>query len=104
MKKLLTIFTKKELMIIGFLFLCFAGGLALKYSGWKTPEQHDYSESDREFDQRLKTSFAELEKNNLTSEQKEKSEEIKRFADSLITLTDKPDTKKSLQPGRKINI
>lgn len=107
MKKILlkTGLTKKELIIIGFLFICLAAGLVLKYSEWKKPENHDYTETDKEFDSRVKMSFAELEKNNLNSEQKEKSEEMKRFADSLITQTDLPEkTKKTLPPGKKINI
>jgi competence protein ComEA len=81
-----------------------AAGLVLKYSGWKKPENHDYTETDKEFDSRVKMSFTELEKNNLNDEQKEKSEEIKRFADSLITQTDSPQKNKTLPPGKKINI
>lgn len=106
MKNLLTKLnlTKKELAVIGFLFITFIAGVILKYSGWKNPGDYSYTESDREFDARVKQSFEELEKNNLTEQQRNKSDSIKKFADSLITQKDAPKERKSLQPGRKINI
>jgi competence protein ComEA len=97
-------FTKKELAVIGFLFITFAAGLILKYSGWKTPGDFNYTESDRQFDQQVKLSFEELEKSRMNNEQMQRTERIKNFADSLITQKDSPKEKKSLLPGRKINI
>lgn len=97
-------FTKKELAVIGFLFITFAAGLILKYSGWKTPGDFNYTESDRQFEQQVKSSFEELEKSRMNNEQMQRTEQIKNFADSLITQKDSPKEKKSLLPGRKINI
>lgn len=94
--------TKKELMIIVFLIITFAGGLILKYSNWKNPPDHDYTQSDREFDQRVKTEFDELEKQNLSEQQKIRSDSIKKFADSLITQRDTKKTEGKLTG--KINI
>ena len=96
--------TKKELIVIGFLFITFAAGVILKYSGWKTPGDFNYTESDRQFEQQVKSSFEELEKNKLSNEQQQRTDEMKKFADSLITQKDSPKEKKSLLPGRKINI
>jgi comEA protein len=114
MKKLLnkTGLTKRELIIIGFLFITFTAGLLLKYSGWKTRGDFNYSRSDNTFEQQIKTAFTELEENKtaakLTEQQQTNSEEMKKFSDSLITQKegDTGDTrdKKQLKPGRKINI
>jgi competence protein ComEA len=96
--------TKRELIIIGFLFIAFTAGLILKYSGWKKPAEYDYSESDEKFSKQIKSAFTELEKNNLTDEQKQKSDEIKKLSDSLITEADKPGVKPELRLTKKINI
>lgn len=106
MKNLLTklSLTKKELIVIGFLFITFIAGVILKYSGWKTPGDYNYTESDRQFERQVKSSFEELEKNKLNNEQQLRTDEMKKFADSLITQKDSPKEKKSLLPGRKINI
>jgi comEA protein len=97
--------TKKELIIIGFLFIAFTGGVILKYYGWKTPQDMDYSESDKSFEQQIKTSFAELEQDKLTQQQQQNAEEMKKFADSLITQKESnTKDKKQLKPSRKINI
>jgi competence protein ComEA len=111
MKNLLnkTGMTKRELIIIGFLFITFTAGLLLKYSGWKTRGDFNYSRSDNAFEQQIKTAFTELEDNKtapkLTEQKQTISEEMKKFSDSLITMKE-GDTKdkKQLKPGRKINI
>lgn len=106
MKKLLNKLnlTKKELIVIGFLFITFTAGLILKYTGWKNPNDFDYSKSDREFESKVKQSFEELEKNSLTEQQKIRTDEIKKFADSLIVQKDIPGQKKQIIPAHKINI
>ncbi len=107
MKQLLnkTGLTKRELIIIGFLFIAFTGGVILKYSGWKTPDKYDYSETDKAFDQQIKTSFTELEQNRLTQQQQQNADEMKKFSDSLITQKESSaKDKKQLKPGSKINI
>lgn len=107
MKKLLdkTGLTKRELIIISFLFIAFTAGLILKYSGWKNPEDFDYTDYDSEFDKRVKTGFEELEKNKMTPGEFDKSAEMKKFADSLIALKDSEGkNKKQLPAGKKLNI
>lgn len=96
---------KKELIVISFLFITFIAGIAVKYSGWRTPNKFKYSEQDREFDTQMKTAFTELESKNLTTEQKQLSEDIKKAADSLTALNDiEGKDKKKLQAGKTINI
>ncbi|MCI0450550.1 MAG: helix-hairpin-helix domain-containing protein [Chlorobi bacterium] len=96
-------FTKRELLIIGFLLLTFIIGLIIRLSGWKKPNEYDYSSSDKKFEEQVKQSFSELEKNNLTIEQQEKAGELRRFSDSLIKQKDSPQ-KNKLPLGKKINI
>lgn len=109
MKNLLnkTGMTKRELIIIGFLFITFIAGIAVKYSGWKTPNSFNYSETDKEFEQQIRSAFTELDENKLglTSQQQTTADEMKKLADSLIT-TKETDTKdkKQTKPLKKINI
>lgn len=110
MKKLLNKLplTKKELIVISFLFITFIGGVIIKYSGWRAPNTFKYSEQDREFDTQMKTAFTELEKNNsanLTDEQKLLAGDIKLSSDSLLALNDtESKDKKKLTTGKTINI
>jgi len=98
-------FAKRELMIIGFLLITFAVGLIIKQSGWKKPNEYDYSQADKKFEEQIKLSFAELEKNKLSPEQEQKVNRLKQFSDSLITQKDSsPTTKGKLPFGKKINI
>jgi comEA protein len=97
-------FTNRELAVIGFLCLTFAFGLIIKLSGWKKPNDYNYSQTDKKFEEQLKRSFAELEENRLSEEKRQKSDELKRFSDSLITEKDVPSKNKKLAPGKKINI
>jgi comEA protein len=109
MKNLLnkTGMTKRELIIIGFLFITFMAGIAVKYSGWKTPVSFSYTESDKDFEQRIKSAFTELDENKqgLTPQQQTTADEMKKLADSLITQKESDtNDKKQIKPGRKINI
>lgn len=114
MKKLITKagLTKKELIVISFLFITFIAGVVVKYSGWKKPKQFEYSGSGRQFDSQMKQTFTSLEENNLSeeqknliAEQKNLSADIKQFSDSLTSLKDSDSgSKKKLTPGKKINL
>lgn len=106
-KKLLdkTGLTYKELTVILFLIITFSAGLIIKYSGWKKPNEYDYSETDKNFESKLKSSFEELKADIKDSEQVLRSNEITRLADSLgIQLEKTGENKKELPPGTKINI
>jgi comEA protein len=109
MKKLLSKFslTKREQLVIDFLLITFTIGLIIKLSGWKKPNEYDYTDADKRFDEQLKTEFDELEKQEkpkLTPEQEDKAGELKRFSDSLITSRETTSQKPELKPGKKINI
>ena len=41
--------TSKELGVIAFLLLAMGAGLIMKYSGWKKPNEYDYSQTDQNF-------------------------------------------------------
>jgi competence ComEA-like helix-hairpin-helix protein len=97
--------TKKELMIIGFLAVSFIAGLIIKYSGWKNPEDHDYSEPDRKFETQIKSAFDDPDNSKFSNEQQQKIRELKLFADSLSVLKESTtQTPSILKPGTKINI
>lgn len=97
--------TAKELGIIIFLLLTFCGGLIVKYSGWKSPQEYDYSQTDINFENRLKSSFDELKTEGADSLAKLRSIELEALADSLgISVEHTESEKKVLKPGTKINI
>ena len=97
--------TKKELIIIGFLAVSLIAGLIIKYSGWKNPEDHDYSESDKRFEAQIKSAFDDINNSKLTQEQQQKINELKLFADSLRVLKENTTQPVSiLIPDKKINI
>ena len=97
----------KELSVIGFLLVTFTAGLIIKYSGWSSPNEYDYSQTDKNFENRLKSSFEELKQTDagMDSSSKLRAEEIQKLADSLgITLEQNEKNKNTLKPGVKINI
>lgn len=97
----------KELSVIGFLLITFAAGLVIKYSGLKTPNEYDYSQTDKNFESRLKSSFEELKQTDSSRDSSAliRAEEIKSLADSLgIVIEQNEKNKRSLKPGTKINI
>ena len=97
--------TAKELGIIVFLLFTFCAGLIVKYSGWKIPNEYDYSQTDLNFENRLKSSFDELKTEKADSLGLVRSRELETLADSLgITIENKSPEKKSIAPGTKINI
>lgn len=107
MKKLLakTRLTGKELTIISFLLLTFSAGVVLKYSGWKKPNEYDYSEADKNFESKLKSSFDELKSTSADSLQLRRANEITALADSLgLKLESDTKEKKPLLRSQKINI
>jgi comEA protein len=96
---------RKELIIIGFLTITFTAGLLLKYSGWKNPEEYNYTESDRSFEKNAGESFDKLYSNTQKPEEKTRAEQIRKFADSLYSYADnKIENEVKLSAGRKINI
>lgn len=105
MKKLLSKagINKKELIIIGFLLAAFGAGIAVKYSGWKKPSEYDYSQSDKNFENRLKSSFEELNAGFNDSIALTRKNEIIALADSLELTIEKNPVSKKL-PSGKINI
>ena len=98
-------FTGQDLVIITFLLIIFLAGLVIKLSGWKNPETYDYSVSDSKFEQQIKTDFAALEKNSLSSKQQEKLFLLKNISDSLSSEKDKQEKEELLSKfEKKINI
>lgn len=97
--------TVKELTVISFLLITFCAGLIIKYSGWKKPNEYDYSETDKNFESKLKNSFVELKNSVRDSQQQQRANEISALADSLGIEHEKykPD-QKEIKPGTKINI
>ncbi len=107
MKKLLdkTGLTSKELTVISFLLITFCGGLIVKYSNWKKPYEYDYSETDKNFEIKLKSSFEELKNTPPDSQQQLRADEISALADSLgIEYEKYNQDQKEIKPGTKIKI
>lgn len=97
--------TKQELFVILFLLAAFAAGLIIKYSGWQKPGDYDYLSSDKKFEEQIKLSFKDLEKDKLTPQQEFRTNDLKRFSDSLITEKERTaQNEKKLNLGKKINI
>jgi comEA protein len=98
-------FTGQDLAIITFLLIIFLAGLVIKLSGWKTPENFNYTVYDSKFEQQLKIDFSELEKNNLNRSQQDKLLLLKNLSDSLSAEKDKQEKKELLAKfEKKINI
>jgi comEA protein len=103
--KELTGLSGKALIAIGFLLLTFSAGLILKYSGWKQPYEYDYSELDKGFESRIKSSFDELKQMQPDSQQQHRADELKALADSLGLQMDLQESKQQdLPPGVTVNI
>jgi len=96
-------FTSQETTIIITLIITFAIGLVIKYSGWKRPEYFNYTEPDKQFEEVSKLTFDSLKKQKLSEIQLEKSDEIKKTADSLLVIKESLP-KKDFKPDKKINI
>lgn len=94
---------KKELLIIGFLIAAFAAGIAVKFSGWKKPTDYDYSQSDKNFEVRLKNSFEDINNRFNDSMTLTRINEINVLADSLDIKLENISVSKKL-PAGKINI
>jgi comEA protein len=97
--------TSKELGVISFLLVTFCAGLLVKYSGWKKPNEYDYSETDKNFESRLKSTFEELKSAPEDSIAKLRATELNALADSLgLEIENNTKEKKTLKPGVKVNI
>ena len=97
--------TSKELGVIAFLLLALGAGVIMKYSGWKKPNEYDYSQTDQNFENRLKSTFDELKTERSDTSAKIRSKELETLADSLgILIEQKSSVKKVLKPDSKINI
>jgi hypothetical protein len=66
-------FTSKEAAIILTLLITFSIGLIIKYSGWKRPEDFNYSGPDKQFEEVSKLTFDKLKEQKLSEIQLEKS-------------------------------
>ena len=98
-------FTKQDIVIISFLIISFIVGLIIKFSGWKTPQEFDYTANDKEFEQNLKSSFSQLDSSPLSTEQNEKLKKLTGIKDSISSV--KNDVKlspKETALNKKINI
>jgi competence ComEA-like helix-hairpin-helix protein len=109
--KEITGLTAKEISLIIFFIITVLIGLILKYSGWKNPEKFDYSESDYNFENRLKNSFNVLQELQADSNAKLRIKEIEALRDSL-ELKDEDNKSNSvsknstkiLEQGKLVNI
>jgi comEA protein len=98
-------FTKQDLIIISFLLITFIAGLIIRFTGWKTPPEYDYTSSDKNFEKQSKLLFDNLDNKPLTKEQEERLQSLKKYADSLYAEKEsQPKTKQELPSGTKINI
>ncbi len=97
--------TSKELGVISFLLITFCAGLVIKSSGWNKPNEYDYSETDKNFESRLKSAFEELKPSDNDSLRNLRSKELNALADSLgFEIEMYTKEKKTIKPGTKINI
>jgi len=97
--------TSRELMVIGFLVVTFTAGVVIKYSGCRTPQEYDYSETDKNFESKLKSTFEELKQSPPDSSSKIRAEELRVFAESLGVETEKTGKVKNLiKPGTKLHL
>ncbi|MCX7877085.1 MAG: helix-hairpin-helix domain-containing protein [Ignavibacteria bacterium] len=97
--------TKNELVVIAFLMVSFITGLVLKISDFRKPDTFSYTESDKKFEEQIKKSFEELERQRKSDEIIERTKLIRTYADSLIAEKDRNSSSKEKLPiGTKINI
>jgi competence protein ComEA len=98
-------FTKRELLILVFLFITFITGLVIKLSGFNKLRKFDYSKSDRVFEENLKKSFEELENEKRSAASQNRISQLRFFADSLMLEAERTAlNKKKISPDVKINI
>lgn len=76
-------FTKQDIIIISFLALTFIAGLVIKFSGWKSAPEYDYTNSDREFEQSVKSAFSNLDSKPPGDEQQTLLKKLNTVKDSL---------------------
>ena len=97
--------TSKEIGVIIFLLITLCAGIIIKYSGWKKPGEYDYSETDKNFESRLKSSFEDLNSTSTDSISRQRTEELTALADTLgFEIEKNINEKKKLKAGVKINI
>ena len=97
--------TSKEIGVIIFLLITLCSGIIIKYSGWKKPGEYDYSETDKNFESRLKSSFEDLNSTSTDSISRQRTEELTALADTLgFEIEKNINEKKKLKAGVKINI
>lgn len=97
--------TSKEIGVIIFLLITLCAGIIIKYSGWKKTGEYDYSETDKNFESRLKSSFEELNSDSEDSISRQRAEELTALADTLgFEIEKNTKEKKKLKAGVKINI
>ena len=81
-------FTKSEVILIISLAVIFVTGLLLKEFSWKPAAVFDYSSTDSLFNLKVKRMFGNLEKDTLTSRQKENTEKLTKLNDSLLSISE----------------
>jgi len=97
--------SSKEMLVIGFLAATFAAGVIIKYSGCRAPQEYDYSETDKNFETKLKSTFEELKQSAPDSSSKLRAQELKMLADSLgINIEQSTKEKTRIKPGTKLNL
>jgi len=93
------------MLVIGFLAATFAAGVIIKYSGCRAPQEFDYSETDKNFETKLKSTFEELKQSAQDSSSKLRGQELKMLADSLgINIEQSTKEKTRIKPGTKLNL
>jgi competence ComEA-like helix-hairpin-helix protein len=98
-------FTGQDLAIITFLLIIFLAGLIIRFSGWKTPENFNYTVYDSKFEQQLKSNFSELGKSSLSRDRLDKLLLLKNLSDSISAEKDKQEKEELLAKfEEKINI
>ena len=98
-------FTKQDIVIISFLIISFIAGFIIKFTGWEPGREFDYSASDKEFEQNIKSSFSELDSKPLNKEQNDKLQKLNGVKDSISQ--NRPEIKLSSKEtalNKKINI
>jgi competence ComEA-like helix-hairpin-helix protein len=98
-------FTKQDTIIISFLIISFIAGLIIRYFEWKPAPEYDYTSSDREFEQNIKSAFSSLEAKPLNDEQLSRLKKLNTIKDSLTAGKDELKlSPKETSLNRKIDI
>jgi competence ComEA-like helix-hairpin-helix protein len=95
--------TKRDFILVISLIITLFLGLIIKWTGWKDNiSKFDYSSSDSIFENKLTSSFKQLEQ---SQENKDKVKRLKMITDSLMSEKDSiSDSHELLNIGKKINI